>query len=362
MKMKKNKIIKSAFLFSIALLLAGGMSFAQVTNMNTNSSQPGAGAPCPGATNVILYYFTLNVTSGSPSFTRILNFTTSGTYAAADIVNLKLYRTNFEVFNTTSLISTIAAGLGPGAHTFGVFANALVAAPSQRYFWVTADIAAGATPGRTITCDLITAAMITITGTLNYGTNNAAGTQTICGVPIELLSFTGKSLEEKNLLEWTTATEMNNDFFTIEKSEDGISYSELIRIKGAGNSSMNKNYSTTDDEPFPNLTYYRLKQTDFNDDFTYSSVISISDFPEVTISLTPNPTQNDMHLNFFSEKEILAQADIINSLGQCLMSKNIQLSKGAGFINFDVGILPRGIYLFKFGNSFFQKQIKFLKL
>lgn len=206
-----------------------------------------------------------------------------------------------------------------------------------------------------------------VTNTMNLATRPATDQVYLwhppsCSVPIELLSFTGKKLIEKNLLEWTTATEMNNDFFTIEKSDDGISYSELIRIKGAGNSSMNKNYFTTDDEPFPNLTYYRLKQTDFNGDFTYSSVISISDFPEVTISLTPNPAQNDMQLNFSSEKEILAQADIINSLGQCVISKSMRLSKGSGFLNFDVGILPRGIYLLKFGNSFFQKQIKFLKL
>lgn len=192
--------------------------------------------------------------------------------------------------------------------------------------------------------------------------NNTIYRWTPVAAPVELLSFTGNNLGEKNLLEWATASESNNDYFTIEKSQDGISYSELIRIKGAGNSSTNKNYSAIDSEPYPNLTYYRLKQTDFNGDFTYSSVISISDSPEITISLAPNPSHNDMHLNFTSEKEIIAQADIINSFGQCVMSRNLHLSKGTGFINFDIGILPQGIYLFKFGNSIFQKQIKFLKL
>lgn len=329
--------------------------------MNTNSSQPAAGTPCPGATNVILYYYTFNITVGNPSFTRILNFTTSGTYAAADIVNLKLYMTNFEAFNTSNLISTIAVGLGPGAHTFGPFANPLPTGVVQRYFWVTADIAAGAVAGRTLRCNIITAAMITITGTLNYGTNNAAGIQTICALPIELYSFTGRNSEEKNILEWTTASEMNNDYFTVEKSENGISYSELIRINGAGNSSTNKYYSTNDIEPYPNLTYYRLKQTDFNGDFTYSNIISVSSEEDV-VYLYPTPSHDNFDVKLFSTEDGIGFLDIFDLVGQKVLSQSFPKSKGTNNINVNASSLAQGVYTLYINNTSRKKQLRFVKI
>jgi hypothetical protein len=195
------------------LMMCLNISHAQVSNINTNSSQAGAANQVAPTVNVLLYYFTFNVTSGSPSFTAVTNFTTSGTYVAADISNLKLWVSNFEFFGGGTLltISTLTTGLGPGAHTF-TFTNPLPAGPVQRYFWVTTDIKSTAICGSTIKCDLLTNAMFTVTGTKNYGTNNAAGFQTVLGgtcapAPIELLSFKGKKSGSENRLEWITASE-----------------------------------------------------------------------------------------------------------------------------------------------------------
>jgi hypothetical protein len=156
---------------------------AQSTNINTNSSQAGSSNVAAGTTNVLLYYFTLSITSGTPTFTSISNFTTSGTYAASDITNLKLWMSNFEFFGGGTLvtISTLTTSLGPGSHTFTFTNPPLPSAAAQRYFWITADIKSTAVCARTIKCDLITSAMLTISGTKNFGTNNAPGTQTISG-------------------------------------------------------------------------------------------------------------------------------------------------------------------------------------
>ncbi|HTF02895.1 MAG TPA: T9SS type A sorting domain-containing protein, partial [Bacteroidia bacterium] len=255
--------------------------------------QPGAGSPCPGNTNYILCTFAFNITAGCPTFTAINAFTTSGTYAAADILNLKLYQTNFSTFNTSTLVATINTGLGPGAHSFTGFSLTPCAA-TQRYYWITADFAPAAVPGNTIQVNLITAAMYAITGTVNYGTNTAAGIQTICNpLPVSLISFAGKNENGKNILEWQTASETNNDYFTLERSDDGLLFSPVARVDGAGTVSQANSYSAIDDYAGHSaVTYYRLRQTDLNGAYEYvGGIVAVYAEPlrsEIIISVSPD--------------------------------------------------------------------------
>lgn len=88
---------------------------------------------------------------------------------------------------------------------------------------------------------------------------------TSCSVlPVELLSFHGKVSERKVYLNWITQSEINNDYFTIEKSKDAINYEFLTNVSGAGNSNVPVQYTAIDEEPFNGINYYRLTQTDFN--------------------------------------------------------------------------------------------------
>jgi hypothetical protein len=278
---------------ALLLQLGGTLLCAQTTNINTNSSQAGAGNVAAGATNVILYYFTCNVTAGSPSFTAIDGFTTSGTYAASDILNLKIYQTNFESFNTTTLKATLTTGLGAGTHTF-TFANGLAAAPSQKYYWITADFSATAVCSNTIKVDLITSAMLTVTGTKFYGTNNAAGLKTIsgggCTLPVELLYFEADAHARMNLLKWATATESNNSHFTVERSADGVNYEVIDRVKGAGNSLVERRYTVADRFEARGPLYYRLSQYDFNGKASTFPVIVVEPGAPGEPTVKPNPS------------------------------------------------------------------------
>ena len=94
-------------------------------------------------------------------------------------------------------------------------------------------------------------------------------------LPIELISFTGEEIDDYNFLKWITASEINNDFFTIEKSLDGINFEPLNNIDGAGNSTSILHYSLTDNLPYE-ITYYRLRQTDFNGIFKDSEIIAVT--------------------------------------------------------------------------------------
>ena len=336
--MEKLKNRFSFFLFSALVSFAPIPTnlFCQTETLSTSlCGQAPAGTPCPGATLVELYDFAYNITSGNPSFTGIVNWTTSGTYTAADITGFTIYVTTFCVFNTTTPLQTIAAS-GPGTHTFA-FADPLPAAPSQRYFWITTNFTAGAVPGRTIQINIITAAMTTITGTETFGTNTIGGLQTICNsAPIELTSFTGKHFQEMNVLEWTTASETNNDFFTVEKSIDGINFFEFQKVAGAGNSNSEISYEIKDNNLENNLTYYRLKQTDFNGDFEYSKVIVVNSSEQEKLKLFPNPCNGSFEILNDSEKPVTIK--IMNSIGEILM--NIKYTSG----KIDISSLPHGLY------------------
>ncbi|HMT30176.1 MAG TPA: T9SS type A sorting domain-containing protein, partial [Bacteroidia bacterium] len=93
-------------------------------------------------------------------------------------------------------------------------------------------------------------------------------------LPVELLDFSAVCDKEDLKISWTTASEINNDFFTVERSADGIEFEPIANLKGAGNSNSNITYSIIDITPLQELNYYRLKQTDIDGSFKYSDIIS----------------------------------------------------------------------------------------
>lgn len=110
-------------------------------------------------------------------------------------------------------------------------------------------------------------------------------------LPIELLSFNALQQEKEVLVSWATATEKNNDYFTIERSEDGKKFIPIEIIDAAGISSNVLFYNSVDRNPLFGTSYYRLRQTDFNGDHSYSKVISV-DFENsdnLKFEIIPNP-------------------------------------------------------------------------
>jgi uncharacterized repeat protein (TIGR01451 family) len=93
-------------------------------------------------------------------------------------------------------------------------------------------------------------------------------------LPIELLSFTPEVKPDRIDLLWTTGTEINNDYFTLERSRDMYGWDILGFVQGAGNSSIPLNYTFSDLQPLDGLAYYRLKQTDFDGKFEYFGPIA----------------------------------------------------------------------------------------
>jgi hypothetical protein len=94
-------------------------------------------------------------------------------------------------------------------------------------------------------------------------------------LPIELLYFKGEMVDDYNRLYWASASEHNNDYFNIEKTQDGVVFHEIGRVNGAGNSSHVIYYEYDDYELNDNICYYRLKQTDYDGKFKYHNLISV---------------------------------------------------------------------------------------
>ncbi len=95
------------------------------------------------------------------------------------------------------------------------------------------------------------------------------------GLPIELLYFEASENERYNHLTWSTASETNNDYFNIEKTQDGVVFYNIATMNGAGNSNTQLNYEYDDLEITDNICYYRLKQTDYDGKFKYHDMISV---------------------------------------------------------------------------------------
>lgn len=165
-------------------------------------------------------------------------------------------------------------------------------------------------------------------------------------LPIELLDFkaTNKNCS-KISLQWSTASEVNNDYFTIQKSYDGIKFVDLSYIPGTGNSNSVISYEYIDSFLEKRLTYYRLKQTDYDGNFRYSRIIyfdaSICDSQEVIYF--PNPSNGILNLHVgLSDYLINYDVEITNSLGQIVFrSKGIN---STSFIYDFTDTFPCGYY------------------
>ncbi len=113
--------------------------------------------------------------------------------------------------------------------------------------------------------------MISYTG----GDGNDVTLTSLSPLPIELIAFNAKAFESNVRIEWTTATETDNDFFTIERSQDGRTFEKIATITGNGNTTEISKYYTMDNNPHNGLNYYRLKQTDFDGQFSYSNIKTV---------------------------------------------------------------------------------------
>ncbi|MEY4603960.1 MAG: hypothetical protein RIT43_1252 [Bacteroidota bacterium] len=136
--------------------------------------------------------------------------------------------------------------------------------------------------------------------TINFTGSATMSCDIMTVLPVVLVNFDGKPLERENKIYWTTASQTNNDYFTVEKSKNGISWEVMSTVQGMGTTADVIEYSVLDYDPF-SLTYYRLKQTDYDGTVKTFDPIVVSrnsDESELFSELYPNPTTGDLYFNY----------------------------------------------------------------
>lgn len=169
-------------------------------------------------------------------------------------------------------------------------------------------------------------------------------------LPIELISFTGKCEGNAIQIKWTTASELNNDYFTIEKSSDAINWESIGTMKGAGNSNQIMNYEFYDETNNRNtdIIYYRLKQTDYNGKSEYFNPISTTNCAiEIDVVVFPNPATDVIYIKIDNQNS-LYNASLFSSDGKLIFIEKLD-SKQINAIN--ISDIASGLYTLSLVNK-----------
>ena len=178
-------------------------------------------------------------------------------------------------------------------------------------------------------------------------------------LPIELINFNAQCDNNIITLSWSTASEINNDYFTVEKSFDAQNFKIFTTVTGAGYSNSILNYSVVDNS-FENKEhrniYYRLKQTDFDGRFTYSDIIKVSCSPTSNESLNihnllVDNTNKRIKFSINTNSESKIKVRLIDVYGRVLFIINKKLYSGINTISFNNSSLTSGIYFLEVNNN-----------
>lgn len=163
-------------------------------------------------------------------------------------------------------------------------------------------------------------------------------------LPIELTDFTANVTENQKVdLNWVTASETDNASFTIQRSANGIDWELIGIIEGAGYSSTLLRYHFEDVKPLNGISYYRIRQTDFNGEMKDSKIVSVEIGDENDLIIYPNPTRDQLII-FGSSINKEYSLSVFNSMGQNVQSKIETNELEKGVMQLNVSILPSDIY------------------
>lgn len=291
---------------------------------------------------------------------------TNLTYAGVEFISNKLDVTTMQFYhvdiwspNATSF-SVKLVDFGPN----GVYGGGddkeheFVCTPPAFSTWVSYDIPMSGFVNLTTKAHLAQMLFITNPATTLY-VDNVYFYKTVTS-PVKLSSFTGTKSNNNVLLNWTTFTESNNKGFYVERSKNGVEWSTVTFVKGSGNSSSAKEYTTLDRNPFKGVNYYRLKQVDEDNKFTYSQTISVkfSEANSTGFSLYPNPAKNNLFISIDDLQNASATIKLINVQGQVMQSMIVNKTAGSTNVTLNVASLAPGMYILQLQDGTVLKNSK----
>jgi hypothetical protein len=186
---------------------------------------------------------------------------------------------------------------------------------------------------------------------------NPAANQLIdfaAALPVELLNFAGSAVEKGIQLKWETVTELNNEKFEIQRSQNANVFRTIGEVRGNGTTSTPIDYAYLDENPETGMNYYRLKQIDFDGKFEYSEVIAINyGGRQNEIGMFyPNPSKKgQVKLDYVATQSENINVIVFDMVGQLVLTKELDVAAGNNILDFNFSELPKGAYLIQIGNA-----------
>jgi len=280
---------------------------------NGNVNPPGTGCPTPAGARIIPNAIELmngaalyNIKNGLDHTLRI-SWNSSTNTITAKVMNTALtytYGTVSYSFNPMSLFGTMTPYFGFTAATGGL--------SNQQSFCTTSSVL----------------------------------------LPIELLEFHATCKNNKAELHWTTATETNNNYFTIERGDDQNNFKPIARVDGAGNSTTARSYTWNDENPLTEASYYRLRQTDYDAKTTISSPVylPLCSPNDIVINIQPNPSSGTFNVSFLVKENASVTIKLSDVYGRQIKTIATNEPKENGFCSYTVdgADLANGVYFLTF--------------
>ncbi len=185
-------------------------------------------------------------------------------------------------------------------------------------------------------------------------------------VPVELTSFAALAVGNKVELKWSTATEVNNSGFEIQRSSNNLNFAKIGFVKGNGTTTKANEYSFVDENTNGHL-YYRLKQVDLDGSYKYSQIVEVNISNPVSFALNqnyPNPFNPSTTISYSVPEKSFVTLKVYDVLGNEVASLvNSQTEAGEHSVNFNASNLSSGVYYYQItaGNNVATKKLMLLK-
>jgi hypothetical protein len=163
---------------------------------------------------------------------------------------------------------------------------------------------------------------------------------------IELLSLTATERDEYNLIDWTTLSEKNNDYFTLERSSNGVDFRPITAMKGSGSNNIQRTYFYKDMNPMLGVSYYRLTRTDFDGTFKRSKAIALRRHfsSYFQIDLLEDARDAIYNVNIITENFGVYDLNILDMTGREVYSEKINVNENEINHEIDLAKLNSGDY------------------
>jgi hypothetical protein len=186
--------------------------------------------------------------------------------------------------------------------------------------------------------------------------------------PVKLVSLKATKVNEDVLVSWTTASELNNRGFNVERSVDGKTFDLVGFVKGSGNSSTTNNYRLEDVDAFAkagvNKLFYRLKQLDNDGKFEYSQVVTVVNENDLSSGIVtyPNPFSDRLSIDIKGAKAGNASIQVMDISGRLIMSFDKTILDGNQTLTLDgLASLSQGVYFVRVSASGLNNVTKLIK-